>query len=178
MMSDELRQPTEGVTFRIPSSSVNKLRKESKKKQISLNTLINQIIKDHLEWHTYAGLAGMIPIPRATFNRLLNEFSDDEISKFAVAVAEKDLVDVGLFLEGEITVQTFVSRLEKFSRISNFPYRHEISDENHNFIIQHDMGRNFSFFLKGIYRHIMEEMLDTKLDVTVTDNTIVLKFKN
>jgi hypothetical protein len=176
-MNDDQKQATEGVTFRIPSRSVNQLRKESKKKQISLNTLMNQIIKDHLEWHTYAGQAKMIPIPRATFSRLLDKFTDEELSKFAVPVAEKDLVDVGLLLEGEITIQSFVRRLEKLSRISNFPFRHEITGDTHNFLIQHDMGKNFSFFLKELYRHILEEMFERKLDCTITDNTIVLRFE-
>ena len=54
-MSDEIqRQATEGVTFRIPLNSISQLREESKKKRVSLNTLVNQILKDHLDWHTYA----------------------------------------------------------------------------------------------------------------------------
>lgn len=48
-MNEEIqKQTTEGVTFRIPSSSINQLREESKKKQVTLNTLVNQILKDHL----------------------------------------------------------------------------------------------------------------------------------
>jgi hypothetical protein len=57
---------------------------------------MNQIIKDHLEWHTYAGQGKLIPIRLATFSRLLDEFTYEELSKFAVPVAHKDLVDVGL----------------------------------------------------------------------------------
>jgi hypothetical protein len=34
-MNDEIqKQTTEGITFRIPSSSITQLRKESKKKQV------------------------------------------------------------------------------------------------------------------------------------------------
>ena len=46
-MSDEIqKQTTEGITFRIPSGSIHQLRSESAKKQVSLNTLVNQILKD------------------------------------------------------------------------------------------------------------------------------------
>ena len=49
-MNDEVQKQTmEGITFRIPSSSINQLREESKKKQLSLNALVNQILKDHLD---------------------------------------------------------------------------------------------------------------------------------
>ena len=59
-MSDEIqKQTTEGITFRIPSISITPLREESKKKQVDLNTLVNQILKDHLDWHRYAAQARM-----------------------------------------------------------------------------------------------------------------------
>ena len=71
-MSDEIqKQATEGITFRIPSSSISQLREESKMKQVSLNTLVNQILKDHLDWHRYAAQAGMFHVPRSTFSRLV-----------------------------------------------------------------------------------------------------------
>lgn len=57
MSDDDQKQTTEGITFRIPSSSINQLREESKKKQISLNMLVNQIIREHLDWHTFAAPA-------------------------------------------------------------------------------------------------------------------------
>jgi len=69
-MSDEIqKQTTEGITFRIPSISVTTLREESKKKQVGLNTQVNQILKDHLDWHRYAAQARMFHVPRSTFSR-------------------------------------------------------------------------------------------------------------
>jgi ABC-type maltose transport system permease subunit len=69
-MSDEIqKQTTEGITFRIPSISITPLREESKKKQVGLNTLVNQILKDHLDWHRYAAQARMFHVPRSTFSR-------------------------------------------------------------------------------------------------------------
>jgi predicted HicB family RNase H-like nuclease len=59
-MSEEARkQTTESITFRMPLRSISQLRDESKKKQLSLNTLVNQIIREHLDWHAYAAQAGL-----------------------------------------------------------------------------------------------------------------------
>ena len=75
-MVDEIqKQTTEDVTFRIPSRSINQLREESKKKQISLNTLVNQIITEHLDWHKYAAQAGFFYIPRSTMSVVLNKLT-------------------------------------------------------------------------------------------------------
>ena len=176
-MSEEVRkQTTEGVTFRIPSSSITQLREESKKKQVSLNTLVNQIIKDHLDWHASAALAGFFYVPRATFSGLLDHLTEDESSELAMIIAKRDL-DIGLLLTGELTLSSFLNILENYSRISTFAYKHEVANEVHNFIIQHDMGRKYSFFVKEIFQYILQEMFKIKLDFTITDNTARFKFR-
>jgi len=106
-MSDEVqKQTTEGITFRIPSSSINLLREESKKKQISLNTLINQIIREHLDWHTFAAPAGLFYIPRSTMSVVLSKLTEEEISELAIIIAKRD-IDIGLLLRGEFTLILF-----------------------------------------------------------------------
>jgi len=177
-MSDEIqKQATEGITFRISSSSIHQLREESKKKQVSLNTLVNQILKDHLDWHTYAAQARMFPVPRSTFSRIIDDLNEEELSKHAVNIAKKEFVDIGLLLRGEFTVSSFINILENWSRMSSIPHKHEINNDVHNFIIQHDMGMKFSFLIKELYRYILEEVFGRKSDFTITDNTVMFRFR-
>ena len=177
MNDDVQKQTTEGITFRIPSSSINQLRKESKKKQVSLNTLVNQILKDHLDWHTYAAQARMFSVSRSTFSRLVDSLTEEELSELAVIIAKKDFVDIGLLLRGEFTLPSFLNILENWSRMSSIPYKHEINNDVHNFIIQHEMGMNFSLLNKELYRYILEEIFGRKSDFTITDNTVMFRFR-
>jgi hypothetical protein len=173
-MNDEIqKQATEGITFRIPSSSINQLREESKKKQVSLNALVNQIIREHLDWHTYAAPAGYYYVPRSTMSLVLNKLSEDEISEIASIIAKR-IMDTGLLLRGEFTLSSFLNILENWSRISSFAYKHAVANEIHNFIIQHDMGSNYSFFVKEIFQYIFQEIFKLKLDFTITENTVGL----
>jgi hypothetical protein len=177
-MNDKIqKQTTEGITFRIPSSSINQLREESNKKQVSLNTLVNQILKDHVNWYTYAAQAGMFFVPRSTFSRLVDDLTEEQLSKHAADIAKKEFVDIGLLLRGEFTLPSFLNILENWSRMSSIPYKHEIKNDIHNFTIQHDMGRNFSFLIKELYRCILEEMFERKSDFTITDNTVMFRFR-
>jgi hypothetical protein len=137
---------------------------------------VNQILKDHLDWHTYAAQARFFPVPRSTMSRIIDKLTEEEISELAITVA-KNTVDVGLLLSGEYTLTSFLNILENWSRISCFAYKHEANNEVHNFLIQHDMGRNYSFFVKEIFRYILEEMFKIKLDFTITDNTVVFRFR-
>jgi hypothetical protein len=92
MNGEVQKQTTESATFRIPSSSIRQLREESKKKQVSLNTLVNQILKDHLDWHTFAAQARMFPVTRSTFSGILDDLTEEELSKRAVTCAKQDLI--------------------------------------------------------------------------------------
>ena len=176
MNEEEHKRTTEGITFRIPSGSIHQLREESAKNQVSLNTLVNQILKDHLDWHTYAAQAGMFHVPRSTFSRLVDNLTEEELSKFAVTIAKKDFVDIGLLLRGEFTLASFLNILENWSRMSSIPYKHETNKDVHNFILQHDMGRKFSFLIKELYRYILEDMFE-RSDFTITDNTVMFRFR-
>ena len=177
-MSEDQKQTTEGITFRIPSSSIHQLREESKKKQVSLNTLVNRIVKEHLDWHTFAAQARLFHVSRSTFSRIVDKLTEEELSELAVTIAKKEFVDIRLLLRGEFTLPSFLNILETWSRISSFPYKHEVNNDVHNFIIQHDMGRNYSFLIKEMHRYILEEMFERKSDFTITDNTVVFRFSS
>jgi hypothetical protein len=106
-MNEEKKQTTEGVTFRIPSSAIHQLREESKKKQVSLNTLINQILKEHLDWHRYAAQAKLYHVPRSSMSRIIDKLTEEELSELAIIIAKKDFVDLGLLLRSFILLRHF-----------------------------------------------------------------------
>ena len=118
----------------------------------------------------------MFHVPRSTFSRLVDNLTEEELSKFAVTIAKKDFVDIGLLLRGEFTLASFLNILENWSRMSSIPYKHETNKDVHNFILQHDMGRKFSFLIKELYRYILEDMFE-RSDFTITDNTVMFRFR-
>src|SRR5262249_33533041 len=124
-----------------------------------------------------AAQAKMFPVPRSTFSKLVDNLTEDELSKFAVTIAKNDFVDIGLLLRGKFTLSAFLDLVENWSRVSFIPYKHETNNDEHNFILQHDMGRNFSFLIKELYRYILEDMFEIKSDFTITDNTVIFKFR-
>lgn len=73
-----------------------------------------------------------------------------------------------VLLRGEFTLHSFLIIIENWSRMSSIPYEHEINSDVHNFILQHDMGRNFSFLVKELYRYIFEEIFEIKSDFTLS----------
>ncbi|HZD34580.1 MAG TPA: hypothetical protein VE130_05200 [Nitrososphaeraceae archaeon] len=169
---------TEGVTFRLPSDNLEQLCKEAETRQISVNTLVNQIINEHLDWHLYAAQAKLYYVPKPFISRILEKFTEQQLADLAEASAKKDFVDIGLLLRGEFTISSFLNILENWSRISDIPYRTEENGTTQKIIIEHNMGPKYSYLFKEIYRRLLENAFETKTKFDITDNTIVLTFNN
>jgi hypothetical protein len=168
------KSATEGVTFRLPSDNLEQLCKEAETRQISVNTLVNQIINEHLDWHLYAAQAKLYYVPKPFISRVLEKFTEQQLAELAEASAKKDFVDIGLLLRGEFTISSFLSILENWSRISDIPYRTEETETTLKIIIEHNMGSKYSYLFKEIYRRLLETSFETKTHFDITDNTIVL----
>lgn len=170
------KSATEGVTFRLPSDNLEQLCKEAETRQISVNTLVNQIVNEHLDWHLYAAQAKLYYVPKPFISRALEKFTEQQLSELAEASAKKDFVDIGLLLRGEFTMSSFLSILENWSRISDIPYRTEEIENTQKIIIEHNMGPKYSYLFKEIYRLLLENSFEIKANFDITDNTIVLTF--
>ena len=48
----------ESVTFRIDSRKLETLRADAEENQVSLNTLVNQVLTNYIEWDMVAAKAG------------------------------------------------------------------------------------------------------------------------
>ena len=166
---------TNCVTFRIPIQKLVELRTESETKQVSFNTLVNQIIKEHLEWHTLASQAKLYYMPKSFLMRVIEQLGEEELDELARDTAKNDIVDVSLFLRGSFTLTSLSNITETWLRISRIPHRFETHEDHDRIIIEHDMGFKYSYFIKQIARYVLEVALEAKMSCDITDNTVVLK---
>jgi hypothetical protein len=163
------------ATFRISTENLNLLRKESEGKQVSLNTLVNQVIKEHLDWHCMAASAKLYYLPKSFLVRLIHQLTEEQLSELARDTAKNDLVDICLFLRGEFSIASLSNITETWLRITKMPYRFEINANNSKIIIEHDMGYKYSFLIREIARYIMEVGFEARTSCDFTDNTVIIK---
>lgn len=111
-----MSQYTEAATFRFDRSMLDQLRLEAKQKQINLNTLLNQIVRSHLEWHANAAKAGFVPIRRQVIRRLFDSLSEEQVRALASSVGQ------------ELTDETMLIMAEAHDRVD--PRAHREVDKN------------------------------------------------
>jgi hypothetical protein len=108
-----------------------------------------------------AAQAKLYYLPKSFLIRLLNELTNDELNELARDVAKNDLVDISLFLRGGFN-------LASISEIG-------VDGNIYKIIIEHDMGRKYSYLIKEISRYLLEVAFETKSSCDVTDNAVIVK---
>jgi hypothetical protein len=170
------RDQTETITLRLEKKILTKLRRESEQNQTSLNTLANQIFRQHIDWHSKASKAGYVPLQKPVIIKLLDRLSEEDVIRAAEEVSKNMFKDVMLLLRDENDLVSTLNVIETWIRVSGFPYKLEVDEEKevYSYVIQHDMGKKFSLLLATRARIILER-LEKQGNFIVTDNTMVLK---
>jgi hypothetical protein len=170
--------PSESISFRLPRDILYRLRQEAKRKEISVNALMTQIIKQHTDWYVTASQAGFISVRKILVTKLLDEIKDDEKIKEIAKEVSKESNDLLLLLKKQynIPIESALDIIEGWIKESAYPYLHDISgiDQNiHHFVIQHNMGLKWSLYLSEIYRDLFEELFNVRgVHFDMTDNTL------
>jgi hypothetical protein len=163
------------ITFRFPTERLYQLRNETETRQVSLNTLMNQIIKEHLDMHSLASQAKLYYMPKLFLMRLVNEYTDQELSELARQTAKNDLVDISLFFKGGFSIASLADITENWLRISRMPYRCETSGDSSKIIIQHEMGIKYSYLIKEVCRYLLEVAFEAKASYNMTDDSLIIE---
>ena len=176
------------VTFRLDLKVIDELQTEADNMEISLNVLVNQVLKRYAEWDRYENKIGMMPVPRVILSHLVDKCMSvakssgikdvnhyrDEIIKQAAELAFTLMKDSVLFMKKQYNLWVVLSVLEEYMKVSGIKSDHKIEgSRKHVFIIQHELGENWSLFTKELLALIFEKLANVKAEINVTPNTTI-----
>lgn len=174
------RRKTESITFRLESEILDSLRQEAKRKDVSVNTLVSQIARQHTSWHSMAAYAGFISVRKPFITKVLESQDEEKIKSLASYVARSSNKDFILMLRGKYNIHSALDIIETWIRISGYSYTHNIenldySNRAHTFVIHHDMGRRWSLYLAELYKNLFEDFEVRNAQFELTDTTLVFR---
>jgi len=189
IQSDKSKK-TQSITFRLDSHTIEELQREADQNQISLNVLVNQVLKRYSDWDRYESRIGMMPVPKAMLTSLIDKAIDmakkngvkeedigpfrDEIIKQAAHVAFDIMKDAVLFMKKQYNLWVVLSVLQEYMKISGINSDHRIEGgRRHVFVIQHELGENWSLFTKELLKLIFENLANIRAEVNVTANMTI-----
>jgi hypothetical protein len=162
------------ITFRISTHVLNKLRGQSENKGVSLNSVVNQVLKHYVEWEEFEPQMGMIPFPKNVLHNIFSDMSQEQIIKLAANVGKDTAIDMAIFMKGRIDFSGFISWIEMRMKNSDSQFVHRINEDGeHTIIIRHSLGRHWSLYLKVMLVSALTEVFKAQVkDVIMTDSMI------
>jgi predicted HicB family RNase H-like nuclease len=177
---EKIRKKTESITFRLENEILVSLRQEARRKDVSVNTLVSQIAKQHTHWHSLAAQAGFISVRKPLLTKLFESQNDEEIKSLAKHVASSSNKDFLLMLRRKYNIYSALDMIETWISISGYSYTHDIEDLDysnrlHSFIVQHHMGMKWSLYLSELYKNFFEEFGIRNAQFDLTDGTLAFE---
>ncbi len=173
MQSDSQKIPTRSITFRLPSKIVKELETEAKNNKTSQNVLVNQILEQYIAWDRFKIKIGMIPIPKGILDLLGTEMDGDDINEIIKTVLPI-IKDAVLLMKGKYDLKRCIETFEDYMRASGMKSDHRIEGELHHFVIQHELGMNWSLFTEQLLKEIFNQFLPIKnIKFQTTKNTVI-----
>jgi len=147
---------------------LGRLREESVERSLSLNTLVNQILKLHVDWYSNASKAGFLPIRRVAIQKFLERYTEDELYQIGQDVAKETNKDLVLLMRDRFDIENALHLFESWMKASNYPYRHTVTGSTHKIVVHHDMGTKWGRYLSGVFAGVLElfDIHDVQFDYT------------
>lgn len=164
------------ISFRLDNLVLEKIRKESEKQGVSINVLVNQILKRYTEWDMFESKVGMIPVARPILDSLFKKLTKGETVDLAKKVGSEIVRDIATFMKGSMDLESFTSWFETRMQMSGFDINHNIKNDTHTYIIKHDLGENWSLYHKTVLELIFRNVLERPIHIETNARMITLKF--
>lgn len=170
---------SENVSFRLNKDILAKLKMDADQKQISLNTLANQVFDFYVNF-TSSASADMMPEPKVALTDLVEGYDEAQLKAHAERVYNKVGLDIIYQLRGKYDFETILDVWDYRLKASGVPYRHTRDGQNndrHTFIIQYSMGKKWSLVVAETMKRYFEAVSSKKVDYTITDNMVVISIE-
>jgi hypothetical protein len=180
---------TRTVTFRVDSRIIDGLQREADNNGISLNILVNQLLKRYYDWGKYESKLNMIPVPKVMLSSGIDMSVDiareidikrteeyrNKIVRHAAEIAFDAMKDAVLLMKNQYNLWDVLEVLRQYMRASGIKADHRIAGRKNIFVIQHEMGENLSLFTQELLKLIFERLAKVKIESKITPNTTVVE---
>ena len=168
------REKTRSVTYRLPVKLVEEIEMEAMNNNVSHNVMAKQILEKYIQWDRFAAKIGIIPVPRKILDVLGMEMDSSDIDEI-INVIKPVIKDTVLFIKGGYDLKRCIETLEDYMRASGMKSDHRIEGSTHHFIIQHELGSNWSIFTEQLLQEVFHEFLpETKMTSQTTESTVIV----
>ncbi len=165
------------VSSRIDGNLYDLLVEDAKTKGISINSLMNVIVRKYVDWGRFSDELGLASISKRSLDKIFENLCDDtikQISKEVGGIIQKELI----FLKHDtLNFKNIIDVIK--TNGTRFGFVKHIEENSMQIInIHHGINKNFSKFLAETHKALAED-LSIKLTIDYFDERLIrLKIQN
>jgi hypothetical protein len=156
---NQLRPKTATTSFRLEASVLDALREDAKRQNLSINTLLNQILLTYTNYDRPMKRFRMLKLPASAFKRILEAAPDEAIIEAGRSTG-RDVPETYIRARwGELTLENALSFLKITGEYSNrFEYSEIVHDGKISVTLTHDFGTKGNLFFQSFVKAIFHQM--------------------
>jgi len=161
--------PNSTRSFRVEQYISNILDEEAERMGISVNALVNIILKHYADFNRFLSKIDLVILNREILTKFLQSMDDQEVFKIGIELGETIPKDTILFWKKELAQQNVFEYLEKIiCRYGLLGTYDEINqNEGKIIVIRHRLGKKGSIFFQGYIKSIFNIVgLDNTIELT------------
>lgn len=163
-------------SFRINESAFLALEEEAKKRNISINTLVNQLFISYANFDRYFQRLGMLKMTKVTFNKILKVTPDKEIIEIARDVAQNSSRIIILARFGTLSLTSVLDYLNDVADYAHYVERSEVVSPGgkRTITLMHSFGGKGSIFVRA-YAKALFELINMEPKLSSTENSVTIE---
>lgn len=174
MKDNPTNRNTYTVTFRLDSTTLNKLKSYANFEKHTLNAVVNQLLSHAVNWDILSAKAGWVPVEGSVLTSILDNLDEETITDIAKMAGNTIAKDMSFSMTGSFGVREWVTILKLRAKAAGFGFS-QIEDKNFViFIIKHGLGTKCSLHWKTFYEYGFRQ-LECPVTLEITENTVVYK---
>jgi hypothetical protein len=172
----ERPRKTTSATFRISDEVYQVMQDHARTNNVSVNTLINQLLGVWADSDRFMEEVGLVRITRPNFKRFLEALPEAKLSEMGRSAGKGLARSYIMAKDGEVTVSGVLHYVKGFAQYGGYAkYNETENDGKRVVVLVHDLGRAGSVYI-GAYVQSLFELVGSRPAITTTERSVAVKF--
>ena len=164
-------------SFRLDEATLQRLEEEAKRRNLSTNTLLNQLLASYVSFDILFEKLGMMKIAHATFGHLLQAASEEEVIDAGKKAGEDVPRAIISAREGSVSLHGALEFLRTMGDYANlYKYSEVEADRKKTLVLLHVLGPKGSLFLIHYVAAVLEHV-GIRPRYSSTDHSVTIEFQ-
>ena len=164
-------------SFRVDTELSKVLDEESERMGVSVNALVNMILKRYSEFTRFLSKIDLVVINRELLKSLFDSYPDEDIFGLGVSAGQIIPRDTILFWKKSVTPESVLEYIDKIICRYGFlgTYDETTQNEKRIIVIRHRLGQKGSQFLHGYLKSTLKNTLNLDSSFELTESSVKLQ---